>query len=140
MLGHEFECTPTIRARSDCGQLRVSASPRFDGFGGVTVILDVPTEPPAEHSSPDSRPSLVNFKIWSRPIDRMEPVAPIGAPDVTRAEEAPFTDLIPGTGYDPNRPPRYYGITTKIFIDTVEVDASSAVFSLPAGALVRDFT
>jgi len=140
MLGHEFECTPTVKVRSHSGQLRVSASPRFNGFGGVTVILDVPPEPPAARAEPGSEPALVTFKVWSRPTERLEPVNPIGAPDVTRVEQAPLTEMIPGTGYDPNHPPRYYGIATKIFIDQVEVDACSAVFSVPAGALVRDFT
>ncbi len=140
MLGHEFESVPTVKTRTRGGLVHISASPRFDGAGGVSIILDVPQQPPRTHSSEGESPTLVTVKIWSRAGQKLEPVEAFGAPDVTRTEEAPFTEHYPGAGYDTRHAPPYYGITAKVFMDGVEVDQCCAGFSLPAGVLVRDYS
>lgn len=128
MEAHEFEQRDAAQVRQRAATGSVTASPEFDGAGGVMVRVTV-TEP---------RGRLATVKVWTRPLYRAEAVRALGAPNAARAEIAPFSEYAPGACFDPKSPPPFYGIATRVFVGLDEVGRSCAVFRVPSGEPLED--
>lgn len=138
MRGHEFE-RPVTRERRNVDLRRVSAYARFDGGGGVEVTVSVPCEPPAADVDQALAPgALATIKLWTRGVDEPQFARALGAPVAVRSEPTPARVEMPGSGYDPHRPPRYYAISVLVVVGFDVVDAFQGLFDPTDGSDVSD--
>ncbi len=125
MVEPEFEFESATRVRERQGTVRVT--PHFDGAGGVMFLLEIPNDSLLQTGL------SVTVKMWAGPIDAATPIPALGAPSAVRTAEVPFAEYAAGDGYDARKPPRYYGVTTRVMSGFDEVGGSSEVFEIPSG-------